>query len=202
MAGRRERTALTLTLYDTKPPIATVMLQMCYTLMPASNQQQSRGDNPALRPGLFARSSCSSASVVPRRGFQTDSMTDKTSLIHQPENRGCKQKANEHGQSGQKPDLLLMRGLRWLSSAYVLKRHPFYLYAGPWDTAIRCLPHMDFLEFSLASRASPSELLDLICHSDNLPGRAALGAKSSKRLRFHQSPSPKLRDSRQGLIQG
>jgi hypothetical protein len=66
--------------------------------------------------------------VVPRPGFQMDSATDKTCLVHQPENRGGKQEADEHGQSGQKPDLFLMRRWRRLSPLNALIWHNFVNY--------------------------------------------------------------------------
>jgi hypothetical protein len=37
-------------------------------------------------------------------------MKDKTRTIHEPEKRNGNQDVNAHGQSGQKPDLLLMFG--------------------------------------------------------------------------------------------
>lgn len=153
-----------------------------------------------LHPGLFVWSSSLSTSTVPRPGFQMDSATDKTCLVHQPEDRGGKQEADEHGQSGQKPDLLLMR--RWcrLSPANALIRHSFFTYM-PGNGIPPSGVHPIWIVLNSAARPGLRLLNCLSCLSDPLAGWAGK-AKSSKRRRLHPSPTPKHRDCPQGLIQG
>lgn len=63
--------------------------------------------------------------------MRIDLVSDKTRLVHNPAKQCYEQEADEHQQSGQKPDLLLMRGQSWFSRASVMICHNFpILYVG------------------------------------------------------------------------
>jgi len=59
--------------------------------------------------------------------MRMDSVGNKTWPAHKPEKHNHQQRAESHGQSGQKPDLLLMFGQAPFSPANVVVLHNFLI---------------------------------------------------------------------------
>ena len=80
-------------------------------------------------------------------GGQIRSGDCSTRPDHQPDNPGGKQETDEHGQPGQKPDLLLVgRQLGFSPANIVLIWHGSIYTPGCGVPAIRCSPHVDLLK--------------------------------------------------------
>jgi len=71
--------------------------------------------------------------------------------VHEPEKRQCKQGANDHCQSREKPELLLLVGQHWLSPAGGAVWHNSAIIPGHGITGMGCSPHINQEFFSYYS---------------------------------------------------